>query len=302
MKLRWWAAACLVLAATGCSNDSDGGGEQGITLHASTDATSLGQPDEPIAGPQGAVPQFVVECMYSHTAANDPIVAPGEPGQSHLHVFFGNTTTDADSTIESLLEGETTCDQPQDLAAYWAPALLRGPQVLEPVKSTAYYRPGLEVDPTTVQPFPEGLMMVGGNAGATGEQPLSIVAWSCGAGAERSATPIECHEGRNMRLIITFPDCWDGKHLDSENHHTHIAYSSGGVCPESHPVPILQLQFSVEYPVTGSVEGLMLSSGGVNTGHADFMNAWVPEKLTSETELCIHRKVVCGVASGRRNG
>lgn len=105
-----------------------------------------------------------------------------------------------------------------------------------------------------------------------------------------------------MRLIITFPDCWDGKHLDSKNHHTHIAYSSGGVCPDGYPVPILQLQFSVEYPVTGPVDGLMLSSGGVNTGHADFMNAWVPEKLISETELCIHREVVCGVASGRRNG
>jgi hypothetical protein len=300
MRTRVLATIALVAMVASCSNDD--GGRGGLTLHASTDATSLGQPDHPIAGPQGAVPQFVVECLYSHAAADDPIVAHGEPGASHLHVFFGNTTVDADTTIESLAEGDTTCDQPQDLAAYWAPALLRGPEMLRPVKSTAYYRPGIGVDPTTVQPFPVGLVMVGGNAGATGEQPLSVVAWGCGAGIERSSFPPECVEGRNLRLMVTFPDCWDGRNLDSKNHHTHIAYSSQGVCPVGYPVPIPQLQFSVEYPVYGSTVGLELSSGGLNTGHADFMNGWEQDKLVSEVELCLHRKVVCGVASGRKTG
>jgi len=301
MRRRVLAAASLVALVAGCADDErDGGG--GIILHPSTDATSLGQPDHPIAGPQGAVPQFVVECGYSHAAADDPIVAHGESGASHLHVFFGNTEVNADTTVESLAEGGTTCDQPQDLAAYWAPALLRGPEVLRPVKSTAYYRPGIDVDPTTVQPFPEGLVMVAGNAGASGEQPLSIVAWGCGAGIERAALPPECGKGRNLRLMVTFPDCWDGRNLDSPNHHTHVAYSSHGECPEGYPVPIVQLQFSVEYPVYGSTDGLALSSGGLHTGHADFMNGWNQERLTREVELCLHREVVCGVASGRTSG
>lgn len=296
------ATIALVVMVASCSDEPNGGGPSELTLHPSTDATSLGQPDHPIAGPQGNTPQFVVECGYSHTAADDPIVAPGEPGASHLHVFFGNTSTDADTTFASLAAGDTTCDQPLDLAAYWAPALLRGPEVLRPVKSTAYYRPGIDVDPTTVQPFPVGLVMVGGNAGAVGEQPLSIVAWECGVGIERTPLPPECPGSRRLRLIITFPDCWDGAHLDSPNHHTHVAYSSHGVCPEGYPVPVVQLQFSVEYPVTGSTAGLELSSGGLNTGHADFMNGWDATKLADEVRLCLHRKVVCGLASGRTTG
>ena len=295
-SLGWFAVVALRATACGDGDDHNASG------HAPTDATSLGQPDRPIAGPQGSTPQFVVECLYSHAAADDPIVFPRQPGMSHLHVFFGNTDVDADTTVADLATGDTTCDQPQDRAAYWAPALMRGGEMLTPVKSTAYYRPGQGVEPTSVQPFPEGLVMIGGNAGATGEQPLSIVAWSCGAGIQREVRPPECADGRNLRLLVTFPDCWDGVNLDSADHHAHIAYSSGGVCPDGFPVPIVQLQFSVEYPVSGSTEGLVLASGGVTTGHADFMNGWDQKKLADEVRLCIHREVVCGVASGRTSG
>ena len=297
----WWAAACVVLLTAACSDNDDGGGSQEIILHPPTDVTSLGQPDHPIAGPQGAVPQFVVECDFSHTAPDDPIVAPGEPGQSHLHVFFGNTTTDAHSTIDSLMEGDTTCDQSADLAAYWAPALLRGPEVLRPVGSIAYYRPGIGVDPTTVQPYPHGLAMIAGNAGATEPQPLSIVAWGCGTGIERAVEPPQCGPDRTLRLHITFPDCWNGTDIDSPTHKAHVAYSSGGICPEGFPVPIPQLQFAAQYPA-GSTDDVMLSSGGVLTGHADFVNAWQPDRLRTEVELCLHREVVCGIASGRVGG
>jgi len=290
----------MLLLAVSCSNGSDSG--NGASVKAHTDATSLGQPDEPIAGPQGATPQFLVECQYSHAGSDDPIVFPGQPGQSHLHAFFGNTSVDAFTTIDSLAAGGTTCDQPLDKAAYWAPALLRGPEVLTPIKSTAYYRPGQGVEPSTVQPFPAGLVMVGGNSGATGEQPLSIVAWSCGAGIERAVRPPECTEARNLRLLVTFPDCWDGVNLDSPDHHGHVAYSSQGRCPQGYPVPVVQMQFSVEYPVWGPTDGLVLASGGLTTGHADFMNGWDQEKLASEVRLCLHREVVCGVASGRASG
>ncbi len=270
--------------------------------HVHTDGTSLGQPDRPIAGPQGAVPQFVVECDYSHAAMDDPIVYPGQPGASHLHVFFGNDGVDADSTVESLAGHGTTCDQQLDKAAYWAPALLRDGEMLTPVKSTAYYRPGIDVDPTTVQPFPRGLVMVAGNAGATKDQPTSIVAWSCGAGSLREVLPPTCGEGRDLRLLVTFPDCWNGTDLDSDDHHAHVAYSSKGRCPVGFPVPVPQLQFSVEYPVSGPVGGLELASGGLTSGHADFMNGWDQERLAREVRLCLHREVVCGITSGRKTG
>lgn len=271
-------------------------------MHLHGGGVSLGEPDRPIAGPQGKVAQFVVECGFSHAAQDDPIVWPGQPGMSHLHVFFGATDVDAHSTTADLVAGDSTCDNQRDRAAYWAPALMRGTEVLEPVKSTAYYRAGIDVDPQSVRAFPEGFTMVAGNSGAQGPQPVSIVAWTCGAGIEREPEPPTCGDGRNLRLGVTFPDCWDGTNLDSPDHHAHVAYSSGGECPSSHPVAILQLQFFVEYPVSGAVDGLQLASGGLHTGHADFMNGWVQEVLEGETEMCIHGEVVCGIASGRTSG
>lgn len=290
----------LVLAAAaapGCADDasSDGSG-------AGEPTAAHRAPDRVIAGPQGAIGQFVVECGFSHAAFDDPIVHHGEPGASHLHVFFGNTTTDAFSTVDTFAAGDTTCDQPADLASYWAPALIRDGVVQTPVKSVAYYRAGLDVPVTSVEPYPHGLRMIAGDPSATDEQPLSVVAWSCGAGSLREPTPPECPDGRNVRLLVTFPDCWNGVDLDSADHVRHVAYSHAGACPSSHPVAVPQLQFGVEYPVTGSTDGLELSSGGLLTGHADFYNAWEPARLEREVRNCLHRDVVCGVASGRTDG
>lgn len=301
MRARRFVACVAVTAGVVLAACSAASGTA-LPTHVHPDNTSLGRPDHPIAGPQGAVPQFVVECGFSHSGEDDPIVHPGEPGASHLHVFFGNTKVDAYTTVASLALNGTTCDQQLDRAAYWAPALLRNDTMITPVKSTAYYRPGIGVDPATVQPFPTGMMMVAGNAGATKPQPLSIVAWTCGTGIERNVLPPECTTDRNLRLLITFPDCWDGVHLDSSDHHTHIAYSSKGECPPGYPVAIPQLQFSVEYPASGPTVGLELSSGGLVSGHADFMNGWDETRLASEVRLCLHRKVVCGITSGRKTG
>lgn len=265
--------------------------------HVHSDVTSSGRPDAVIAGPQGAVPQFIAECRFSHAAADDPIVHPGSSGAGHLHVFFGNPAVDADSTTADLVGGSTTCDQPLDAAAYWTPALLRDGTPVVPTRATAYYRAGVGVDHRIVQPYPPGLVMIAGNAGARGPQPLSIVAWGCGLGSERSELPLECPGARPLRLLVTFPDCWDGEHLDSHDHHAHVAYSTAGACPSSHPVPVPQLQLAVEFPVSGGVVGLELASGGLFTGHADFMNGWDQDKLAHEVASCLNRGVVCGIAS-----
>ena len=101
MRSRFLAVVALLLSA--CAS-----GEAGMPGHSAEhvhpDVTSLGRPDRAIAGPQGAVPQFLVECDYSHMAEDDPIVYPGAPGASHLHVFFGNTSTNANSTVKSLAQ------------------------------------------------------------------------------------------------------------------------------------------------------------------------------------------------------
>jgi hypothetical protein len=254
-------------------------------------------PTEP--GPQGRVPQFVVECAYSHSGPNDPIVHPNHTGRSHLHQFFGNTTTDATSTAESLARGGTSCDQHLDLASYWAPALLDHRAEVVPLKAVAYYRPGVGIDPATVEPYPYGLKMLGGDQVAAEPQSLDVVAWSCGTGSERSATPPVCPEGRPLRVAISFPDCWDGENLDSADHLAHVARSADGACPDGHPVVMPQLLLTITYPITGEGHDLSLASGSTITGHADFFNAWDEDKLRTEVSSCIHRGLTCGVASNR---
>ena len=259
-----------------------------------------GAPDAPVTGAQGRVPQFLVECPFSHALADDPIVFPGRPGQSHMHVFFGNETANAASTLASLEAGSTVCNQRLDRASYWAPALYRDGAMVMPAGSVAYYRPGEGVDPATVQPYPEGLKMIAGDSSALQPQSTAVVAWTCGTGIARDAAPPVCPAGRPLRMLVTFPDCWNGTDVDSVDHRSHMAYSSHGACPADHHVAVPQLQFSVIYDFSGDPHGLSLASGPLTTAHADFFNAWDPAKLKSEIEACLHRGVICGVTSGRK--
>ena len=67
---------------------------------------------------------FISSCGFSHRAPDDPILFPGRPGASHDHSFVGNRTTNASSTLGSLLAGQTTCrNRPGDTAGYWMPTL-----------------------------------------------------------------------------------------------------------------------------------------------------------------------------------
>lgn len=264
-----------VFGVTSCGSDDDraGPGRPGFLIDA-------------LAGPQGRVPQFVVECAFSHQNYDDPIVYPGQPGESHLHQFFGNHTTDAFSTYESLRAGQTTCNDQLDTAAYWAPALLDAGQVVEPTRSVSYYRPGLGVDPTTIEPYPPGLEMLS-----------TLTAWTCGTGSERlPEPPATCTDQALLHVVVVFPNCWNGTDVRTDDHLFHVAYSQDGRCPASHPHPIPQLTLTVEYPISGAGHELSLASGDISTAHADFFNAWDETKLRHDIALCLGRDVVCSVS------
>ena len=252
-------------------------------------------------GPQGGFGQFVVECEWSHSAPDDPIVHAGHAGMSHRHDFFGNTGTDADSTPESLLGGDTTCQNQLDTAAYWAPSLLVDGEPVRPTTSTAYYRAAPGVDPTSVVAFPAGLMVVAGDMTAddTSSQSVDLAGWGCGVSSRQYTTPPDCPASAPLRGVVTFPDCWDGQHLDAVDHRSHMANSSGGECPSSHPVHVPQLTFAVTYPVTGAGNDLALASGALEGFHSDFVNSWDQEELARKVELCLQRDAVCGLSSNR---
>ena len=183
---------------------------------------------------------FISACGFSHRAPDDPIVFPGRAGASHDHSFVGNRTTNASSTLSSLLAGGTTCrNRPADTAAYWMPTLHVGSQAVAPHGATIYYR---RRTMRRVVAFPPGFRMVAGDAAATAPQPLRVAFWNCGALVRipPQSAPPACPAGRGsmLRLHVTFPSCWDGRSLDSANHKNHVAYPERGRCPSGYPVSL----------------------------------------------------------------
>jgi len=216
---------------------------------------------------------FLSVCAPSHAATDDPIVHPGDSGASHQHEFFGNRTTDADSTYSSLRAGGTTCRIAADTAAYWVPALYDDGQRIAPLKVNAYYLRGGGRGP--VAAFPAGLKVIAGNSGATTPQARAITDWKCSGirPLALSADPVACPTGSRAVLVIRFPDCWNGKDLDSVDHRGHMAYRVRGRCPSGYPVRVPRLSLNVHYQLS-DVTGLTRASGSIYSSHADFFNAW----------------------------
>jgi uncharacterized protein DUF1996 len=259
---------------------------------------------------------FYANCRFSHTSNDDPIVYPREPGRSHAHTFFGNASTNASSTLASLRRAKTTCKPAADRAAYWIPTLYVGTREIRPAKAQFYFNlRGYD----QMSPFPAGLKVVAGDAHAMRPQSTDVVYWACASSETlRSAplvrpprscadVPVKARKGflkpcstcrsvplpprRNaklhLELHVNFPDCWDGKHLDSPDHRSHMAYSRRYVCPPSHPIKVPLIRLNVRYSLTGG-EGVHVASGGVLTAHADFFNAWDEKFLKKLVDTCFH--------------
>lgn len=251
-------------------------------------ATARDRPLPPAAG------QFVVACLFSHRAPDDPIVKPGRPGASHLHDFFGNRSTRAASTEASLRRAQTTCERRADGAAYWAPTLKVDGHTVLPRNAQFYYLTGLRPR-ASIRPHPAGLRVVAGNARATGPQDPRQVSWGCTAGrgtGHASEVPL-CPPGSRLRLHIRFPDCWNGRALDAPDHVSHMAFSRLGRCPASHPVAVPILTANVVYNFRGGA-GVTLSSGGQYSGHADFFNTWDQRALAALVRRCLNAGRACG--------
>jgi hypothetical protein len=245
---------------------------------------------------------FVSECKFSHQSRNDPIALPRMRGMSHLHNFFGNSSTNARSTARKLRRNTDTTCKADDRSAYWVPALSINDQVVRPELMRAYYL-SAEKNPRTIQAPPKGLKAIAGDGSSLTPQSPQLTNWSCSTGY---AGPLwytgypNCPARMVLVYSVTFPDCWDGVHLDSPDHRSHLAYATPpnsllgyATCPATHPVPIPSLVVRVLYPTRGATSGVELSSGGVNSGHADFINAWPQQKLEALVADGVRRAVVC---------
>jgi hypothetical protein len=241
---------------------------------------------------------FATVCDYSHQAPDDPIVKPNQPGTSHLHQFFGNATTDAATTYDSLRAGGTTCRASEDGSGYWVPALYKDGAEVQPTFMNVYYRAARH-DPGSIQAFPAGFRVVAGDAMATSAQGQRVTGWVCQGIPGPSETPPTCPANAPLTMHAEFPDCWDGVSTDSPDHKSHTAYGRLGVCPADHPVALPSLTLIVHYPITGDPGVVTLSSGSVYSGHADFFNAWDQNFLASKVDGCLNATIQCGVVADR---
>ena len=271
-----------------------------LDLNALTEPTST--PDNGSVGDG----QFRLACQYSHFAYDDPIVFPGEPGRSHLHMFFGNTLADAHATAASLLDtGGGTCNGFElNRSAYWTPALLDGRgNVVVPEQIILYYKTKLPAD---VQPLPLGLKMISGSSGPSFEVSERLY-WSCGASGHtyNKTNRLPDCGGETINATIVFPECWDGLNLDSADHRSHLLFvNAQQACPSSHPVRLPQVSILLYFPGQPSIEGWHLSSDGDHGDHgghgppggslhADWFGGWNDKALNLWIDGCITRARNC---------
>ncbi len=233
--------------------------------------------------------RFKVTCELDASAPVDPIVFPGVAGASHRHDFFGQRRVDENTTTYAQLQaGRTTCNDPGDLAAYWAPAVRTAQGWAEPGRLAVYYRRGNKHG--DIEPYPAGLKVVAGYPSS----PAGTYGWQCGTEGPEP-TPIEDCGSSEQTMRIEFPDCWNGVDLDSADHRSHMAYSvydpavRAQACPASHPVPVPEATAYVNLPgITRADQITGLASGSVATVHADLFNGWDVARLAERVATCLN--------------
>ncbi|MEL6782148.1 MAG: DUF1996 domain-containing protein [Pseudomonadota bacterium] len=270
---------------------------------------------------------FRTHCLESHISHDDPLVHPGQPGAAHEHVFFGNPIVDAHTTIADLSGAtRTTCDgNAVNRSAYWVPALYdgRGARIAY-VDPLFYYKTGYHVPAASIEPPPEGLRMIAGNAHATAPQGTHVVKFRCASWhTDRqwfdTGDPLDhvdalpdCALDDLLEVRVVFPQCWDGRNLSAPDNQSHMAYprqaeppvAGTGACPASHPVAIPEISYNFAIYVTAetglpstwrfSSDQPDVMAPGVSL-HADWMNGWDPAIMEAIVENCLRPARECGV-------
>lgn len=269
--------------------------------------------------PQNVEGAFRLVCKYSHFNFDDSIVFPNQPGASHLHMYFNNTSADNTLLPENIrTRGNSTCEGGiANRSAYWTPAIIdtgidgKKGQPIIPFELWVYYKEGHTLPkPHDVSVLPTGLRMIAGDSKAIKPQNGRIVNYSCKSRASIAYKEMpNCIGPDQLNTTIMFPECWDGVNLDSPDHRSHLAYpirinvsTNTYSCPTTHPVILPKVSFHYHYkiPLGQDTSHFRLASdmydpalpGGYSL-HADWMNGWDPAIMKTWTDYCLNGNRNC---------
>jgi|SRR5688572_3018599 len=235
----------------------------------------------------------LLPCPFVNQAQVDPIVSPGAVSH-HMHDFFGGGPVTSTTTSSTLRAGNTSCQIKSDRAAYWVPSVVKtNGEFAKPTGFAVYYRAAMTTTSTTrIQPFPPELAFVSGNPRNT-DKFKSAGNWRCTGGSPIKSIPTNCG-GKGFQLTFAFARCWDGVTLKSSV--TPSPYMRGtladGSCPSTHPVPLPQLSYIINWgpdAVGGRLSSDILGSPAGSSLHGDFMNGWNPQSsLQAVVDKCLN--------------
>ncbi|MFD9732854.1 DUF1996 domain-containing protein [Umezawaea sp. NPDC059074] len=268
-------------------------------------------------GPDASTGVFTSSCGRNderHLNADNPVISPNvRNGAHHTHEYVGNLTTDAFSTPESLAAGASTCAD-GDLSAYFWPVLrltdgeghdahaegggVHGNtgEVLPP-ESVVLTFTGNPV--SKVVPMPRFLRTITGNPSAATSDGLNANAkWGCSGFPDRFTMKYpKCPAGASVTRTFDFPNCWDGRNVDSYSHRDHVVpAAANGACPAmTFPVPRLRMVVSYAVPAGRpfAVDSFPDEHRDPMTDHAMFVNVF-PDEVMAGLAACVNEGRACG--------
>jgi hypothetical protein len=258
----------------------------------------------------------------------DPLVAPGIDPFWHHHTFFGGTRIDAYTTDPLDTKRSTCAGGDINRTAYWVPSMIdtRYRRPIVPAGMAVYYKGKPDVTP------PKGLRFIAGDPRRTTPRdpnvfPVSLFTCYPPNGAQNfgqghgDEIPAKCPPGSTIIWTVFFPNCWDGKNLDSADHKSHMAVRGStwppetrapNGCPLTHPVQLFDLSYNIHYHVgpDDDVSRWRLASDTYEwskpagySAHGDWWNGWDQEVLTLIKQGCHDAEADCSqdnLPDGRR--